>query len=97
MNDTNLEWIKVADAADLPEGRVKTVTPRNVSICLSHFNGQWAAMDNRWILRRVASFGQPADHPVVPSIPETQYLKGFCYQRLEDGFIADPEVPSARA
>ena len=56
-----------------------------------------AAMDNRWILRRVASFGQPADHPVVPSIPETQYLKGFCYQRLEDGFIADPEVPSARA
>ena len=56
-----------------------------------------AAMDNRWILRRVASFGQPADHPVVPSIPETQYLKGFCYQRLEDGFIADPEGPSARA
>ena len=47
MNETNLEWIKVADIADLPEGRVKTVTPRNVSICLSHFKGQWAAMDNK--------------------------------------------------
>ncbi|MGI9387313.1 MAG: thiamine pyrophosphate-binding protein, partial [Methyloligellaceae bacterium] len=32
---------------DLSEGRVKTVTARNVSICLSHFDGQWAAMDNR--------------------------------------------------
>ena len=31
---------------DLPEGRVKTVSPRNVFICLSHFEGQWAAMDN---------------------------------------------------
>ena len=47
MNETKLEWIKVADVADLPEGRVKTVTPRNVSICLSHFEGQWAAMDNK--------------------------------------------------
>ncbi len=43
-----------------------------------------AAMDNRWILRRVATFSQPVDHPIVPSIPETQYLKGFAYQRLED-------------
>lgn len=43
----SLDWIKVADAADLPEGRVKTVTARTTSICLSHFDGQWAAMDNR--------------------------------------------------
>lgn len=43
----SLDWIKVADAADLPEGRVKTVTAGTTSICLSHFDGQWAAMDNR--------------------------------------------------
>ena len=33
-------------SADLPEGRVKTVSARNVYLCLSHFDGQWAAMDN---------------------------------------------------
>jgi pyruvate oxidase len=47
MNPPELEWVRVAGVGDLPEGRVKTVTPRNRSICLSHFRGQWAAMDNR--------------------------------------------------
>ena len=46
MTANNLEWISVGPADDLPEGRVKTVTARTVSICLSHFDGQWAAMDN---------------------------------------------------
>lgn len=41
-----LDWIKVGQVDDLPEGRVKTVTARTNSICLSHFDGQWAAMDN---------------------------------------------------
>jgi pyruvate oxidase len=47
MSDPALEWVRVAGVGDLPEGRVKTVTPRSKSICLSHFQGQWAAMDNR--------------------------------------------------
>ncbi|MEP3232296.1 MAG: thiamine pyrophosphate-binding protein [Hyphomicrobiales bacterium] len=47
MNKENLEWISVGHVEDLPEGRVKTVTARTVSMCLSHFDGQWAAMDNR--------------------------------------------------
>lgn len=47
MDTQNLEWIHVAHVDDLPEGRVKTVTARTVSICLSHFDGKWAAMDNR--------------------------------------------------
>jgi pyruvate oxidase len=42
-----LQWFRVASVADLPEGRVKSVTARNRSVCLSHFDGQWAAMDNR--------------------------------------------------
>ncbi|MBM7068245.1 thiamine pyrophosphate-binding protein [Actibacterium sp. 188UL27-1] len=46
MSDTDLDWISVGKTSDLPEGRVKTVTARTVSICLSHFDGQWAAMDN---------------------------------------------------
>ncbi|MEM7643860.1 MAG: thiamine pyrophosphate-binding protein [Pseudomonadota bacterium] len=44
---SDLEWISVGKAEDLPEGRIKTVTARTTSICLSHFEGQWAAMDNR--------------------------------------------------
>jgi len=42
-----LDWRKVAEAADVPEGRVKTVTARTTALCLVHFDGQWAAMDNR--------------------------------------------------
>ena len=42
-----LYWIPVGHVVDLPEGRVKTVTARTTSLCLSHFDGQWAAMDNR--------------------------------------------------
>jgi 23S rRNA (cytosine1962-C5)-methyltransferase len=39
-----------------------------------------AAFDARKILRRVAIFGQSLDHPVIPSIPETEYLKGFAFE-----------------
>ena len=46
MSNDKLDWIKVADASDVPDGRVKTVTARTTSICLSHFDGQWSAMDN---------------------------------------------------
>ena len=47
MKEAAVQWVRVGGVADLPEGRVKSVTPRNRSICLSHFRGQWAAMDNR--------------------------------------------------
>ena len=46
MNEKKLDWISVGHIDDLPEGRVKTVTARTTSICLVHFDGQWAAMDN---------------------------------------------------
>ncbi|HVV00077.1 MAG TPA: class I SAM-dependent rRNA methyltransferase [Verrucomicrobiae bacterium] len=39
-----------------------------------------AAYDARRILRRVAIFSQSPDHPVIPMIPETEYLKGFAYE-----------------
>ncbi len=47
MNTASVEWIGVASVDELPEGRVKTVTLRSNSICQPHFQGQWAAMDNR--------------------------------------------------
>ncbi len=47
MNEKTLEWIEVGNVSDLPEGRVKSITARNVSICLAHFDGKWSTMDNR--------------------------------------------------
>ena len=39
-----------------------------------------AALDAHRILRRTAIYSQAPDHPVIPSIPETEYLKGFAFQ-----------------
>ncbi|MGD0812999.1 MAG: class I SAM-dependent rRNA methyltransferase [Verrucomicrobiota bacterium] len=39
-----------------------------------------AAFDARRILRRVATFSQSSDHPILPAIPETEYLKGFAFE-----------------
>ena len=41
-----------------------------------------AAVDARRTLRLLESFTQRADHPILPTIPETEYLKGFCFQLL---------------
>jgi 23S rRNA (cytosine1962-C5)-methyltransferase len=39
-----------------------------------------AAYDARRLLRRVAAYTQSPDHPILPSIPETEYLKGFAFE-----------------
>lgn len=39
-----------------------------------------AAVDARRTLRLVESHGQRLDHPVIPTVPETEYLKGFTFQ-----------------
>jgi len=39
-----------------------------------------AAFDAHRLLRRVATYGQSPDHPVIPVIPETEYLKGFAFE-----------------
>ena len=39
-----------------------------------------AAFDARKILRRVATYTQSPDHPIIPMIPETEYLKGFAFE-----------------
>lgn len=39
-----------------------------------------AAFDTRKVLRRVAAYTQSPDHPVIPMIPETEYLKGFAFE-----------------
>jgi 23S rRNA (cytosine1962-C5)-methyltransferase len=39
-----------------------------------------AAYDARRVLRRIDVLGQSPDHPVIPSIPETEYLKGYTFE-----------------
>lgn len=40
-----------------------------------------ASFDARIVIREVARFLQSPDHPVIPSIPETTYLKGYALER----------------
>lgn len=47
LANKNLEWHRVADTNQLPEGRVTTVTAGRKTLALVHFDGQYAAMDNR--------------------------------------------------
>ncbi len=44
---TETSWIKVAEADELPEGRVKTVTAGTRTLALTHFDGQYGALDNK--------------------------------------------------
>lgn len=69
---------------------MKLLKPGGVlaTFCCSHHVGAnlfqdtilSAAYDCRRILRRIAVYGQSPDHPVIPMIPETEYLKGFAYE-----------------
>jgi 23S rRNA (cytosine1962-C5)-methyltransferase len=57
--------------------------------CSHHVNAELfldsvlsAAFDTRHILRRVATYAQSLDHPIIPMIPETEYLKGFAFEKV---------------
>ncbi len=39
-----------------------------------------AAYDTRHVVRRIATYSQSLDHPIIPMIPETEYLKGFAFE-----------------
>ncbi len=43
----NTRWHKALDLDELPEGRVKTVTLGIESICVSHVDGRYGALDNQ--------------------------------------------------
>ena len=43
----DLVWTKVLEPGDLPEGRVKPVTCHHRTLCMTHNEGQYGALDNR--------------------------------------------------
>jgi 23S rRNA (cytosine1962-C5)-methyltransferase len=61
------------------------------TFCCSHHIGadlfqdaiSAAAFDAHRCLRRVATFSQSPDHPILPAVPETEYLKGFAFEILQ--------------
>ena len=44
---TRLTWVKALTPGELAEGRVQSVTCQNRTLCLTHFEGKYAALDNR--------------------------------------------------
>jgi thiamine pyrophosphate-dependent acetolactate synthase large subunit-like protein/CDGSH-type Zn-finger protein len=44
---TKTRWYRVADLDELSEGAVKTVTAGATSVALTHYQGQYGALDNR--------------------------------------------------
>lgn len=68
---------------------LKLLKPGGVlaTFCCSHHVGaelfeqvvMEAAFDAKRVMRRLARFTQPADHPILPTVPETEYLKGYAY------------------
>lgn len=46
-NANDMIWYKVLEPEELAEGRVKPVTCQHKTLCLTRFQGQYAALDNR--------------------------------------------------
>lgn len=71
----------------------KLIKPGGVlaTFCCSHHVGLnlfydvilAAASDAHVLLRRIAIYSQSPDHPVIASIPETEYLKGFAFEVIK--------------
>jgi 23S rRNA (cytosine1962-C5)-methyltransferase len=58
------------------------------TFCCSHHVGATefremlieASVDARRAVRQIGRFTQAADHPVVPTLPETEYLQGYLFE-----------------
>ncbi len=42
-----INWLKVLELNELEEGRVKPVTCLHQTLCLTRFEGEYSALDNR--------------------------------------------------
>ncbi len=47
MDAKKVVWEKVLEADELPEGRVQPVTCHLRTVCMTHFEGRYAALDNK--------------------------------------------------
>ncbi|MEM8609786.1 MAG: thiamine pyrophosphate-dependent enzyme [Myxococcota bacterium] len=47
MTTDKTTWLKVLELDELPEGRVKPVTCKHLTLCMTHHEGQFGALDNK--------------------------------------------------
>ncbi len=64
-----------------PDGMLATFCCSH-HVSREHFLGTIndATVDAKRTLRQIATFSQAADHPIIPTLPETEYLKGFLFE-----------------
>jgi 23S rRNA (cytosine1962-C5)-methyltransferase len=64
-----------------PDGMLATFCCSH-HVSREHFLGviNDAAVDAKRTLRQIAAFSQSADHPIISTLPETEYLKGFLFE-----------------
>jgi pyruvate oxidase len=46
-SSSKVVWSKLLELDELPEGRVKPVTCKHQTLCLTHFEGEYGALDNK--------------------------------------------------
>lgn len=64
-----------------PGGIFATFTcSHHVSAAEFHSTIADAAVDAKKTLRRIATYTQSPDHPILATIPETEYLRGYAYE-----------------
>ncbi len=69
---------------------LKLLTPEGLlaTFCCSHHVSHEhfremindATVDARKTLRQLSTFSQAPDHPIIPTLPETEYLKGYLFE-----------------
>lgn len=66
----------------LPPGGVMASFTCSHHVSTGEFHGSIinAAVDARKTLRRITTYTQRPDHPILATIPETEYLKGYAYE-----------------
>ena len=63
---------------------VKSAVPlrRRTHVSHEHFREMIneATVDAKKTLRQLATYSQAPDHPIIPTLPETEYLKGYLFE-----------------
>lgn len=109
---TDLIWYKALDPDELPEGRVKPVTCAHVTVCMTHYEGQYGALDNRcphqggplgegsiekgWL--RCPWHGWDY-HPITGDVPgdHDDHLESFPTEVREDGIYVGLQPEAPKA
>ena len=78
MTDPTTSWHKALEPDDLPDGRVTTVTIGTHTLCPTHHQGQFGALDNH-CPHQGGPLGEGAIEPGKPGVPPKLSERGYPY------------------